>query len=675
MANPSSTTRDQRDTWFMLALIGWTELPHLLRISPWVSALCVAVLGWRAWLAWRQAPLPGRATLITVLVLAAGLTVWTERTLVGKDAGVTLLVLLMTLKTLELRARRDALVVFFLGFFLVLTQFLYSQSLLTAVAMTVSVWGWLTALTLAHMPAGRPTLRSVAVLAGKAALWGTPVMVALFLLFPRIGPLWAMPDGGARTGLGGELRLGDITELATDDSIALRLRFPDGVVPRQDQLYLRGPVLSEYDGERWTAQPRMRGAYAEAPAGTQPIRWDMTLEPMRVAWLPMLEATMTRPTSTPPVDDLPDHPDDAGQWRLRAPLANRVRMSGEAWPNLSRDRDLPLLQQRRLVNLPPGQHQRTMAWAAALRNRPGMQEADADTLVREVLSHIRREPYSYTLQPGAARGDAIDDFWLDRRSGFCEHYAVAMVIILRAMDVPARIVTGYQGSDAQPVDGWWVVRQSHAHAWVEYWQAGIGWVRTDPTAAVAPERVQRGQALQAPAGAMAGAFDAMSPGLRGQLRRFFERLDNQWNQSVLGYGRQQQFNLLDALGFEKPDWAALARVLVGLMSVAALAGASWAWLDARRMSPWQRQQTQLRRWLKPLGIEAQVHESPGTLARRVREHHEARHGPQATELASALQAIETARYGGPARRDSTTALWRRVRHASRALGASVKRRP
>jgi hypothetical protein len=212
------------------------------------------VLAWRAVLAWRDAALPGRWPLLAVLLLAAGLTWREHHTLLGRDAGITLLVVLMALKTLELRARRDALVVFFLGFFLVLTQFLYSQSLLSAAAMLLSVWGWLTALTLAHMPAGRPPLREAAGTALRAALLGLPVMLALFLLFPRIPPLWSMPGDGARTGLSDHLRLGDVAELAQDDSVALRLRFEGPPLPLA-QLYLRGPVLSRYDGQSWQAEP------------------------------------------------------------------------------------------------------------------------------------------------------------------------------------------------------------------------------------------------------------------------------------------------------------------------------------------------------------------------------------------------------------------------------------
>ena len=117
-------------------------------------------------------------------------------------------------------------------------------------------------------------------------------------------------------------------------------------------------------------------------------------------------------------------------------------------------------------------------------------------------------------------------------------------------DVPARIVTGYQGADPQPADGYWVVRQSNAHAWAEYWQDGQGWLRADPTAAVAPDRILRSTALRPAPGLVMGTLDSMSPGLRLQLRRWLETWDNRWNQWVLGYGRQQQFQLLRQAGLD-----------------------------------------------------------------------------------------------------------------------------
>ena len=666
-------SREARDTLFMLAVIAWTIAPQLPRLSLWVGLLCAAVLLWRGTLAWRQAPLPGRWWLMAVLALAAGLTFWTERTLIGKDAGVTLLLVLMALKTLELRARRDALVVFFLGFFLVLTQFLYSQSLWTAIAMGLSVWGWLTALTLAHMPAGRPRLSEAAALAGRAALIGTPIMVALFLLFPRIGPLWAMPGSGARTGLSDSLALGDVAQLANDDSIAFRLRF-EGRAPPAEALYFRGPVLSDYDGKHWRVDAFAQGPAASEIAGPEPAasarplyRYEMTLEPLRIPWLPLLEGTRTAPTANPPLAGLPARPDAAGQWRLQRPLAERVLLRAAADLQAPPAPVLHSFERRVLLGLPPGLHPRTRAWASALRDQPALQTADATALANAVLEHIRREPYVYTLEPGTYTSDTVDEFWLDRRAGFCEHYAAAFVVVMRALGVPARIVTGYQGSDFLPVDGYLSVRQSHAHAWAEYWQAGRGWQRADPTAAVAPERILRSQALEAEPGFMGAALGAVSPDLRLQLRRFAEALDNRWNQWVLGYGKRQQFDLLGKLGVESPDLLALARVLVGLVVAAGLVGAAWAWIDARRQSPWQRLRQGIARELARLGLEARPSDTLAALAGRVR----AKAGERAEAAAQALLMLEQHRYGRPGRDGTPPGWWRGFRRAVAQARASA----
>lgn len=652
-------SRETRDTLFMLVVIGWTITPHLLRLAAWVAALCAVVLAWRGALALRQAPLPSRWWLVAVLGVAAGLTWWTERTLLSKDAGVTLLVVLMALKTLELRARRDALVVFFLGFFLVLTQFLYSQSFGTAVAMGLSVWGWLTALTLAHMPAGRPRLADAAALAGRAALVGTPIMVALFVLFPRIGPLWAMPGAGARTGLSDQLLLGDVAQLANDDSIAFRLRF-DGAMPPAEALYFRGPVLVDNDGQRWRADVFTPAAEVPStPAGPARLyRYEMTLEPLRIPWLPLLEGTR-RVSSTDPPPGMPDRPDASGQWRLPRPLAERVQIVAEADLQGPPAPRLRPFERARLLGLPAGRHPRTRAWAGALRHQPALRDADASALADAVLRHIRSQPYVYTLEPGVYQTDPVDEFWLDRREGFCEHYAAAFVVVMRALGVPARIVTGYQGSDFLPLDGYYAVRQSHAHAWAEYWQAGRGWLRADPTGAVAPERIRRSQALEAPPGLLAGALEAVSPDLRIQLRRFVDRLDNRWNQWILGYHKREQFDLLARLGVPSPDLLSLAQILVGLVVGAGLAGATWAWFDARRQSPWQRLRERIGRQLARLGIEARPSDTLATLAARLRQ----RHGAHGEPAARALLALEQHRYGRPGRDGAPTGWWRDFRAA------------
>ena len=359
--------RDARDTLFLLAVIAWTVLPHLSHLPLWCALLSGAVLLWRGRLALVNAPLPGRWVLIAVLVLAAGLTLWSHRTLFGKEAGVTMAVVLMALKTLELRARRDAFVVFFLGFFLILTHFLYSQSMAVAAAMLVSVWGLLTSLVLANMPVGRPSLKRAGALAARTALLGVPLMVLMFALFPRMGPLWGIPkDGATPTGLSNSMRLGSVAEVAQDDSIAMRIRFIDAAPPLA-ALYFRGPVLTQFDGIEWrpltpSFEPAVMPRAALRVRGPA-IRYEVTLEPLRLNVLPTLEATTS-------VADVPGYrvtQRDDLQWTVDRPVFERVRFEAQAHMSFRHGPPQAVLGLQDHLDLPPGFNPRTLAWAAELR--------------------------------------------------------------------------------------------------------------------------------------------------------------------------------------------------------------------------------------------------------------------------------------------------------------------
>ena len=637
--------RDARDTLFLLGVITWTVAPHLLHLAAWCGLMTLAVLSWRGWLTLWGGSLPSRWPLAGLLLLAAALTGWQERTLLGKEAGITMLVVLVSLKTLELRARRDALVVFFLGFFLVLTHFLYSQTLLTGLWLLVAVWGLLTALTLAHMPVGRPPLARAGAVAAQAALLGLPLMVVLFVLFPRIGPLWGLPqDAAARTGLSGSLRLGGVASVAEDDSIALRVRF-EGAVPPQDQLYFRGPVLSTFDGREWTRlvpsfPPPLQPQLA-LQVGGPPLRYEMTIEPNHLPLLPLLEMTPDLPGAAPRIAGWQLVQRVDGQWQANRPLAQRQRITATAFLQHRHGPRDDVLGLRDLVDLPPNTTPRTLQWAAELRARHEHATADGLVLAEAVLRHIRGGGYTYTLEPGPYGDNAIDEFWFDRKLGFCEHFASAFVVVMRAMDVPARIVTGYQGADPVLQDGNLIVRNSHAHAWAEIWLPQRGWVRVDPTAAVAPDRVRRSQRLAPAPGLVAGAMNALDPELAHRLRAAWETMNQHWNQWVLSYSRGQQFDLLRKLGVQSPDWTQLVQALMALLCGAALAGALWARWDRRRQDPWVRLQVRVAARLAALGVAVGAHEAPRERARRVR----AQLGPAGELLAAALEALDRERYG------------------------------
>jgi len=430
-------------------------------------------------------------------------------------------------------------------------------------------------------------------------------------------------------------------------------------------MYFRGPVLSRFDGREWrplvsSFPPRMQPRANLRVTGT-PIGYEMTLEPLRLASLPLLEVS----TQAPEVDGLRITQRDDLQWVADRPVYERIRFRSQAYPNFRHGPVSGVLGLQDDLELPPGYNPRTLAWAAQLRRDPLYARADARMLAQALMEHIRTAGFSYTLAADRYGRDAIDEFWLDRREGFCEHYAAAFVVVMRALDVPARIVTGYQGAEPATIDGYYVVRQSSAHAWAEYWMPGTGWVRADPTAAIAPERISRSLRLRPAPGLLAGTLDTMNPELMTSLRNALELVNNRWNQWVLNYSRGQQLGVLKNLGFEAPDWEDLMLMLIGTLSALALAGAVWAWWDRHRVDPWVRQMDRLRGALQRLGVPAAAHDAPRTLASRVRQ----RFGATGEPLAELLATLERQRYSTQTAPRPDGALTRRFLALTRQLGA------
>ncbi len=636
-----SLPRDSRDTLFLLAVIAWVLLPQVANLPWWCSALAAGMLLWRGRLALNAGPLPGRWWLLGLLAVAIGATLLTHRTLLGRDAGVTMIVMLLALKTLELRARRDAFVIFFLGFFTMLTNFFYSQSLLTAISMLLGLLGLLTALVNAHMPVGKPPLRQAAKTAGWMALLGAPMMVVLFLLFPRLAPLWGIPSDAmtGRSGLSATMQVGTIASLALDGSIAMRIRF-QGAPPPQRELYFRGPVLSGFDGREWRPAGAGYSTRFRLPAELSvqgpPIRYEVTLEPTSRPWLFVLEAASASPV-------LPRYQTRMNaelQWLTDRPIADVVRYQAESYPGFRHGPLLRVPGLQEFVELPSGFNPRTLALAAEMRADPRYAPGGTPALVEAALERLRTGGYTYTLEPGVYGANTADEFWFDRKQGFCEHIASAFVVLMRAMNVPARIVTGYQGGEVNSVDGLWTVRQSDAHAWTEVWLAGQGWQRVDPTTAVAPGRTGAFQPLIAPAGVVGQALRTFNPRLAVQLRATWEAINNRWNQWVLNYTEGKQLDLLKNIGFDSPSWEDLSYVLLGIIVLVSLAGASWAWWERVQHDPWLRLLAGARKRLARAGIASNAATPPRQLALQVLR----KRGKQGQALHDWLMQLETQRY-------------------------------
>jgi transglutaminase-like putative cysteine protease len=560
----SSAARERRDTLVLLLAVALVVIPHFEHLAWWATAIVLLLLVWRIWLTLTQRPVPGRIIMLPLLLAAAGGVYLQHRTLAGQDAGVTLLLLLMALKLLELRARRDVFVVIFLAFFILLTQFLYGQELqvaATAVAAIVALFFVLVSVNLddVDLPAQRK-LRLV----GMTLLKAIPLAAALFVLFPRLsGPLWGMPGDVSRgsTGLSNSMSPGSISRLLESDEIAFRVRF-EGTAPANDHLYWRGPVFGTFNGRSWTPLARTPKEAPTLNVEADPrsaVSYEVTLEPHKHDWLFALEA----PAALPKLEAMPVRLTAEMQLLAGGLIVERVRYEMSSYTEYRLNSKATPASLLDWLELPGGYNPRTLQFAEELRSRVVL-GADASShdmqLVNAVLDHLRRGSYGYTLTPPALGRNSVDEFLFDTREGFCEHYASAFVFLMRALGVPARVVTGYQGGELNPVDGFMTLRQSDAHAWTEAWLQGRGWVRVDPTAVVAPIRVDRGaDGAVRPAGALQGSGREFS-WLR-TLRFNWEAVQNGWNQWVLSYSQERQRELVEWLGLA-PSLESVVRLLV-----------------------------------------------------------------------------------------------------------------
>ncbi|HMS26706.1 MAG TPA: DUF3488 and transglutaminase-like domain-containing protein [Burkholderiaceae bacterium] len=669
--------RDSRDTLFLLVVIALVEMPLMPHVPVWCSLMVAAIMLWRAVLVWNAKPLPARAWLLWVLVLTVSATWFTHRTLLGRDAGVTLIAILLALKTLEQGSKRDAYVVFFLSFFCMLSNFFFSQSLLTALLMLLALLGLTTILVNANLPVGKPPLLVSAKIASRLMLMGAPIMLLLFMLFPRLAPLWGLPSDAAsgRTGLSAQMRVGTIAKLAQDDSIALRIKFADKP-PTGSEIYLRGPVLSQFDGREWLPNialsnislPADQSEQANLQVMGDPIRYEVTLEPQNNPWVFVLDATSKAP-------QLPNYGLSLNadmQWTANRSITELVRYQAQSHLQFTHGPAQWDGTLDKYLALPADSNPRTKQMATAMMQNAILANANVSTstapltssvtptltasLVNAAMQQLRTGGYAYTLEPGLFGTHTADEFWFDQKAGFCEHIASSFVILMRTMNVPARLVTGYQGGETNPIDGTWVVRQSDAHAWVEVWQVDATsqtgtWLRVDPTSAVSPQRIDLQQRLAPAANVFGGTVNEALQNVWGtlgfnplkQLRTGWEALNHAWNQKVLNYTQTKQFELLKNLGFQHPSWEDLGYLISALLLAMAIIGSAWVQWDKRQHDPWLRLLDKVQQRLKELGLSTMPHTTPRTLATQVHTHF----GASANDLVDYLLQLERFRYAKP----------------------------
>jgi transglutaminase-like putative cysteine protease len=644
----SRMTRDKADTLLLLLAAVMVLAPHFGHLPLWTSAMVCLTLFWRGAITLRGSRLPPMWLLLPVSMLAMGGVYLTFRTLLGREPGVTMLTLLLTFKLLEMHARRDLFVVIFLSFFLLLTNFFYSQSILTAVVMVATIIVLLSAQITFQFTGAVPPLAARLKLAGRIFLVAAPLGVLLFVGFPRIqGPLWGLPgDAGGKSGMSDTMSPGSMTSLALSEEVAFRVRF-NGAAPPQEQLYWRGPVLSNYDGRAWTriGQPLYPIAQMRL---TRQLAWngpsypyEVTLEPGRRQFLFMLE--LSEPAAT--VDGAnPSYTEELEQL-VQASSDKRLRYSSVAHPSYLAQASLPPQALERWLQLPQGYNPRTLRYAAQIQALRA--ERGDDAAIAAVLAMFRKG-FEYTLEPGKLGRNEIDEFLFDTRKGFCEHFSGSFVYVMRAAGLPARVVNGYQGGELNPVDDYYTVRQSDAHAWTEVWLGPQrGWTRIDPTAAVAPERIRTNLAQTLPQTAPFGlqglvdlARDQTS--WLAQMRFGLSAMNNAWNQWILDYNPNRQQDFLKELAAAFGDW----RLLAGLALCAGLVLLMKYRRTKRARDPVDAAYRAFCRQLARHGVDKAPDEGPLDLAQRVRQSNLPRE--KIAAMTGFLELYGALKYGAPA---------------------------
>lgn len=561
----------------LLASVVLVVLPHFANLANTIVAFCLLTTLWSFAAGRGVVRLPGRPMLFLLTLGGAGLVFGEYHRFYGMEGGSSLFVVGLGLKLLELRSERDAYLVVFLAFFVAITQYLFSQSIPMA-AYTLAVVVLLVMALIGFNSGERfapwARLRLALVLTGQAL----PVMIVLFVFFPRLaGPLWQLPDDRtkAKTGLSDTIEPGSITELGLSQEPAFRVDF-EGPLPPPKLRYWRGPVFWHTDGRRWdlpperplpdAGQPRFRGAWQ---------RYTVTLEPHNQRWVFALDLPAKFPDELAQTSEL--------VLLSRQPIGER------------RQFHLASVTDYRFAAIEPGQRQRSLQLPDRVSERVrqlvrSWQDGDlaSRAVVQRALRFFREEAFYYTLTPPSAGADPVDGFLFETRRGFCEHYATSFVILMRLAGIPARVVTGYQGGTWNPLGRFLEVKQADAHAWAEVWFDDGGWSRIDPTAAVAPERIERGLDVETqiavgeisfnlPEGAALSSGRALADYLR-QARQVWASVDHAWNWWVLSYGNDSQHRLLERLGVV--DWRGMLRWLGGGL-VVSVALAAWLILPRR----------------------------------------------------------------------------------------------
>lgn len=529
---------------FLLSSIGLIALPHAYHLPLPVFGFFAVLLVWRFLGVWQPQHLPKGLLLLLVSVGGLALLYTQHRGILGRDAGTSLFLIALGLKLMEIKSERDLYLVNYLAFIVAASQFLYEQSILMAAYILFVCCVLLATLVFINSYVGntRVALKKASVIIAQAI----PMAIAIFILFPRVeAPRWLLfnQQQQAKTGLGDSMEPGSISDLGLSDELVFRVKFT-GAIPPPQVRYWRGPVLSQTDGKRWTQAKDLSYQQRVKPTFSGTVyQYTLLMEPQDKNWVFALELPAAFPKTLRQNAVLQLLSVDALNQRTEYSLSSYAQYNtGASTPQeIQQAKQLPATPSYKIKQL--------------VRQLGGF-DSTPEVFIGQLLKHFRQQDFHYTLTPPLMENNPIETFLFETRYGFCSHYASAFVTLMRVANIPARVVTGYQGGEVNAIGGFLEIRQAHAHAWAEVWLDQQGWIRVDPTAAIAPERIEKNIDINQlvpggvihyakPSAEAQAAFNWLQ-----KTRQLWGNVDYSWQRWVINYNSANQSHFLSPFGIK-----------------------------------------------------------------------------------------------------------------------------
>lgn len=551
--------------------------PHFMIVPWWLFAIILTATGYKLFADYQGYPTINRWIRFGLVIACLILLKIHYRNVVTSEFFIGFLLTFIALKTLEIQSIRDIRVLILCNLYLILSALILVQELWIIVYMLVAILSNLSLMLKINAP--QASLMLIGKKSGSLLATAIPITIILFYVFPRLAnPLWQVPSlAQSHTGFSERLNPGAISQLFNDDSIAMRITFK-----AQPMLagYWKGLVLSFFNGSSWNPTWYNTSKFVTLPdiSDKQGPDYEIILEPGINKWLFYLGY----PNSSHPA--LLFSPAHGLQSQSKESMNQRFAYSLKTQSPPYQ----PLTPKDYLQNtqLPRYSNPQLIAWA---KEQYANQHHDTQAFITFIHAYINQQPFWYTLTPPALNSDKnqMDQFWFNTQKGFCEHYTSAVAVILRSAGIPARVIVGYQGGEWNPIAHYLNIQQNDAHAWLEYWQEGIGWTLLDPTGFISTERIDpKIRELLNYRTQQNILFQTMGLSWLQRFKLFMDSAQFFAERWLLFYNQDAQQELLQITGFGPWNLGELLQASVGLIIVfIILIGILYEWRQKKKRDP------------------------------------------------------------------------------------------